>query len=144
MRLAGFITGVLEGLNITTGYIDEAFALGAFLYYIYLITIHESQIEKALNRKELELSENKVRLLREQIRPHFIFNSLQIIKSLIRTDQKKAVQTLEDFSDYLRVNFDVMTSDKLIPFDAELEHIEAYVSLTLAKGDNNINIKYDI
>lgn len=144
MRLAGFITGVLEGLNITTGYIDEAFALGAFLYYIYLITIHESQIEKALDKKELELSENKIRLLREQIRPHFIFNSLHIIKSLIRTDQKKAVQTLEDFSDYLRVNFDVMTSDKLISFDAELEHIEAYVSLTLAKGDNNINIKYDI
>ena len=138
------LTGILEGMNITPGYTDEAFALGVSLYYIYLITVHVSQVQAQLARKELELSENKIRLLRQQIRPHFIFNSLQIIKSLIRTNQVKAVECLEDFSDYLKVNFDVLTSDKLIPFDEELDHIEAYVSLALADNDKDIDVQYDI
>lgn len=138
------LTGILEGLNLVPGYIDEAFALGVFLYYMYLITVHESEMQKKLALKELELSKNKMKLLREQIRPHFIFNSLHIIKALIRKDQKKAVEGVENFSDYLRANLDAITSDNLISFEEELEHIEAYVSLALADDSKNITMEYDI
>jgi LytS/YehU family sensor histidine kinase len=85
-----------------------------------------------------------VKLLQEQIRPHFVFNSLHIIKSLIRTDQDKAIQSLEDFSDYLQANLEVMTSNRLIPFEDELTHIEAIVSLALADKCKAITVKYDI
>ena len=138
------LTGILEALNIATGFIDESFALGLLIYYIYLITVHEAQMQANLVSKELELSQNKVRLLRNQIQPHFVFNSLQIIKSLIRTDQAKAVVCLEDFSDYLRANLDAITSDKLVSFDTELSHIDAYTALALADSSKNINIEYDI
>ncbi len=146
MFIAGIavLTGILEGLNLVPGYIDEAFALGTLLYYIYLITLHESQLQAKLAKKELELSENKLRLMREQIRPHFIFNALQMIKSLIRSDQDKAVRRLEDFSDYLHANLDVISSDRLISFDEELEHIGAYVSLALADESKGIYVDYDI
>ena len=138
------LTGVLEGQNIASGYIDEAFALGVFLYYIYLVTMHEAEMQANLSRKEVELSESKVTLLRQQIRPHFVFNSLQIIKSLIRSDQEKAIRCLEDFSDYLRANIDVISSDSLISFEEELAHTEAYVSLALADDSKDINVEYDI
>lgn len=138
------LTGVLEGSNIASGYIDETFALGVFLYYMYLVTIHEAEMQTSLARKEAELSESKVTLLRQQIRPHFVFNSLQIIKSLIRSDQEKAVRSLEDFSDYLRANIDVISSDSLISFEEELAHTEAYVSLALADDNKDINVEYDI
>ena len=138
------LTGILEALNIATGFIDESFALGLLIYYIYLITVHEAQMQANLVSKELELSQNKVRLLRNQIQPHFVFNSLQIIKSLIRTDQAKAVVCLEDFSDYLKANLNAITSDKLVSFDTERSHIEAYTALALADSSKNINIEYDI
>ncbi|MBR2547293.1 MAG: histidine kinase [Eubacterium sp.] len=141
---AALLTGTLEGFNIASGYIDETFALGVFLYYMYLVTVHENQMQAELASKELKLSQSQIRLMREQMQPHFIFNSLQIIKSLIRTDQKKAVLCVEDFSEYLKANLDALKSDKLIPFEEELEHIEAYVSLSLADESKNIDIIYDI
>ena len=110
---------------------------------MYLITVHETQLQTQLARQELELSSSKVKLLREQIQPHFIFNSLHVIKSLIRTDQAKALQGVEDFSDYLQANLDAITSDTLIPFEDELAHIEAYVSLALAGGKKDIRMVYD-
>ncbi|MDO4796621.1 MAG: histidine kinase [Coriobacteriales bacterium] len=144
MAAIAILTGVLEATNLVTGFIDEAFALGALLYYIHLITVHESQMQTELAEKDLELTRNKVQLLREQIRPHFVFNSLQVIKSLIRTDQDRAVLCLEDFSDYLQANLDAMASDKLVPFDTELQHVEAYVSLALADQTKPIRVEYDI
>ena len=140
----GVLTGVLEYLNIVSGYIDEAFALGIFLYYMYLVTMHESELQKDLAEKELELSRKQLALLRQQIRPHFIFNSLQIIKSLIRTDRDKAVRSVEDFSEYLRANLVAISSDNLIPFEEELSHVEAYLSLVFADDSNHVNVEYDI
>ena len=144
LGFSGVLTGILEGMNLITGYIDEVFAFGAFLYYMYLVTVHELEMQASLTRKELELSEDRVKLLQEQIRPHFIFNSLHIIKSLIRIDPGKAIQGVEDFSDYLQANLEVMTSNKLIPFEEELDHIEAFVSLALADESKGITVKYDL
>lgn len=141
---AALLTGAMEGFNIAPGYIDETFALGVFLYYMYLVTVHESEMQANLSAEKLKLAQNKVRLMREQMQPHFIFNSLQIIKALIRIDQKKAILCLEDFSDYLKANLDALKTDKLITLEEELEHIEAYVSLALADETKNIDVIYNI
>jgi sensor histidine kinase YesM len=69
---------------------------------------------------------------------------LHIIKALIRTDKEKAIKGIEDFSDYLQANLDVINSDTLIPFEDELTHIEAYTSLALSDNSKNITIKYDL
>ena len=138
------LTGALEGYNIASGHTDEAFVLGVFLFYMYLVTLHERNVEENLILKELELSKVELRLLKQQIRPHFIFNSLQIINSLIQSDPNKASHCLEDFSDYLRANLEVLKSDTLVAFDVELENIEAYVSLALADESKGIDVIYDI
>ena len=138
------LTGMLEGLNLITGYIDEAFVLGALLFYTYLITQYESRMYTELVEKELELSQSELTLLRRQIRPHFVFNSLYNIKSLIRRDPEKATKVLVDFSEYLRANLDSLSSDTLISFEDELQNVEAYVSLALVDEGKNIDVKYDI
>ena len=138
------LTALLEGFNIAAGHIDEAFVLGVFLFYMYLVTVHEREVEESLIIKELEISKMELRLLKQQIRPHFVFNSLQIIRSLIQIDPGKAARCLDDFSDYLRANLEVLKSDKLVDFDTELENVEAYVSLALADESKGINVIYDI
>lgn len=144
MAVIGLLTGILEGLNIATGYIDEAFVLGIALFYVYLLILHERDMEETLIRKELELSQTELSLLRHQIRPHFVFNALHIIKSLIRSNPEQAVRSLEDFSDYLRANLDIIRSEGLISFEDELENIDAYISLACADESKGINMVYDI
>lgn len=138
------LTGILEGANIASGHIDEAFVLGVIMFYMYLANMYEREIEESLMQKELELSKSELSLLRQQIRPHFVFNSLSIIKSLIRSNPDKAVEGLENFSDYLRANLDVLKSQELVSFDEELDNIEAYVSLALADESKGVNVIYDI
>ena len=138
------LTGTLEALNIIPGYIDEAFVLGVLLFYLYLITLYDTQLRTDLIQKELELSRNELTLLRRQIKPHFVFNSLHNIKSLIRKDPDKAVQILEDFSEYLRANLDTLNAEGLVSFEDELDNIQAYLSLALVDGSRDIQVQYDI
>ena len=64
-----------------------------------------------------------------QIQPHFIYNSLSAISTLISIDPEKAQRSLDDFTEYLRRNLSSLTETKLIPFKTELKHIETYISL---------------
>lgn len=144
MASIAILSGTLEAFNLVSGYIDETFAFAVFFFYMYLSTVHESEIRAALINKELELSQQELTLLRQQIRPHFIFNSLHIIKSLIRKDPTKAVANLVDFSEYLRANLDIINSEGLVSFDEELTNIKAYVSLAMADESKGIQIVYDI
>lgn len=131
------LSGTLEAMNLVPGYIDEAFVLGVLLFYMYLITLYEAEIKT-------NLMESELRLLREQIKPHFVFNALHNIKALIRKDPDNAVLKLEDFSEYLRANLDNINSDTLISFEDELANVEAYVSLALADDSKAIELVYDI
>ena len=144
MAVIALVTGLLEGLNIITGYIDESFVLGVFLFYVYLVILHGRDMEEDLMRKELELSQTELSLLRHQIRPHFVFNALHIIKSLIRSNPDQAIRSLEDFSDYLRANLDIIRSEGLVSFEEELDNIEAYISLAHADESKGVNVVYDI
>ena len=143
MVAIAILTGALEGFNLAPGFIDEAIAFGVFLFYTYLITVHEAETRASLITKDLALSQSELKLLRQQIRPHFVFNSLHIIKSLIRKDPAKATDTLAHFSEYLRANFDAITSDGLVSFEEELDNIKAYAALALADESKGINMIYD-
>ena len=138
------LTAVLEAFNIISGYSKNVFALSTFLYYLFLFSLHESRMQASLAEKDLELSENKIRLLRQQISPHFVFNTLAVIKSLIHKDREKAVRCVEDFSNYLRANLDVLSSDRLISFEEELTHVEAYVSIVKSDESRIIDMRYDL
>lgn len=93
--------------------------------------------------KELELSKIKIRLMQHQISPHFIFNSLGVIKSLIYEDQDKAADCLKDFSVYLRRNIEILESETPIFFDKEIEHIKAFLALETADSSVDLMVEYD-
>ena len=144
MACTAIITGALEGRNIISGHIDEAFVFGAFLFHMYLITVYENKMRVDLAHKELDLSRTELHLLRQQVKPHFVFNSLHIVKSLIRKDPPRAIECLETFSEYLRANLDALNSLEPVLFQQELENVKAYVSLALADESKNIHMHYDI
>jgi len=85
----------------------------------------------------------EVMLLKNQIRPHFIHNSLACIINLSRTDADNARKLLTEFSTYLRGYYDYDTEER-IALGQELELVRAYAALEQARFGERVRVEYDI
>lgn len=97
-----------------------------------------------LAEEQRKNKEAQIKIMMSQIQPHFIYNSLSSISTLIEIDPKKAQKALDDFTSYLRHNLSSLTETKLIPFEDELKHIETYVSLEKVRFGDRVKVIYDI
>ncbi len=143
------ISCILEYFGVVSGIIKYVQIVDIYLYYFFLNFVYQARIredslkkELALTQKELELSNTNLRLLQNQISPHFIYNALFIIKALIWTDQKKASDAVDDFSLYVRRNIDAMRSNELIEFSKELEHIKAFLNIENVDDETGLVVEY--
>lgn len=96
---------------------------------------------------EVEAKRNKeaeIKIMMSQIQPHFIYNTLASISTLIKIDQNKAQKALDDFTEYLRANLSSLTETHLILFSDELKHIKTYVSLEKMRFNNRLNVVYEL
>ncbi|MBC9909588.1 tetratricopeptide repeat-containing sensor histidine kinase [Chitinophaga varians] len=76
------------------------------------------------------------RLLRSQMEPHFIFNTLSVLQSFIRRDEKeKSVKYLNKFARLLRLNLE-NSRHNLVRLQQETEALENYLSLQSVRFDN--------
>ncbi|HLS94908.1 MAG TPA: histidine kinase [Sphingobacterium sp.] len=107
----------------------------AILNFIVLLWLYFLMTDYFKNQLELErskldkLKERAVnQMLRQQVQPHFLFNALSSLKSLIKKDSAMAESYLLQLSDYLRGSF--MTSeDGLATVKQELNLCEGYLSM---------------
>lgn len=97
-----------------------------------------------LSEEQEKNKEAQIKIMMSQIQPHFIYNSLSSISTLITIDPERAQNALDNFTEYLRHNLSSLTETKLIPFEDELRHIETYVSLEQVRFNERVNISYDI
>jgi len=108
-----------------------------------LATLFATQLE--LSSIELQKSlreEAELKALRAQIKPHFLFNSLNTIMSLIRTDAGEARRLLQELSVILRSGF--KDSATQIPLKEELRVVEAFLRIEKARFPEKLLIEYDI
>ena len=143
------IACLLEYFGIVSGVVKYVQLIDIYLYYFFLNFVYQTRMreesfkkELALTQKELELSNTNVRLLQNQISPHFIYNALFIIKALIWTDQKRASDAVDDFSLYIRRNIEAMRSNELIRFSEELKHIKAFLNIENVDDETGLKVEY--
>ena len=79
-----------------------------------------------------------------QIRPHFIYNTLNSIRALIRIDPDGAYKAVYDFSTYLRANLSAADQRETISFREELEHIRAYINIEKIRFEDRLKVEFDI
>jgi len=84
--------------------------------------------EKATAQLEVQLANAKLAALRMQLNPHFLFNAMNSISSLMRTDVDAADTMLEQLSSLLRISLE-RGNVQLIPLRDEMEFIEVYLSM---------------
>ncbi len=102
------------------------------------------ELEEELRIKDEQINELKVRLLQNEMRPHFIFNILLSIKQLCIEEPRLAADALQNFSKHLRSRIDSMVSTDCVTFQEELSCIENYVELERIEPTANFLVNYDI
>lgn len=105
----------------------------------WLARLHHHQRQRAL---QLMATEAQLRLLQGQIEPHFLFNTLANVESLMDADPPRARRMLEAFTDYLRAGLTQMRSgDSRLA--AELDMAERYLELMRIRMGGRLSYRVD-
>ncbi|HOZ86044.1 MAG TPA: histidine kinase [Niabella sp.] len=123
------------------------FVIGAtflvFYYYHRKIKLIQKEAYKEINHKK-ELLELEAKALRAQMNPHFIFNSLNSIKSLInKYENDKAADYLTIFAKLIRTLFQNSGNREISLFE-ELETCKLYALLEEMRFGNKIAINFEV
>jgi two-component system LytT family sensor kinase len=101
------------------------------------------QLELAdLDRSRTRLIEAEIKALRAQISPHFIFNSLAVIASFVRTDPERARELLLEFADFTRYSF--RRHGDFTTLADELHAIDHYLALVRARFGDRLAVTLQI
>lgn len=116
-----------------------SFVFGAVFYFIRYSRYHE------LQQKELQLQnrQSELSFLRSQINPHFLFNSLNNIYSLVYQGSDQALGAIAGLSDLLRyMLYDTegtgATGGEWVPLQKELDYIRKYMGLQRLRFEHTI------
>ncbi|WP_425423168.1 ATP-binding response regulator [Siminovitchia fordii] len=82
--------------------------------------------------------------LQAQIRPHFLFNTLNTIVSLSEIDTYRMARLLERFAHYLQSSFYHKNLDKVIPLEEELELVESYLYIERERFGDRLHLKWEL
>lgn len=113
------------------------------VYYVirYFQGLQKQEQEKselAIKNKEMQIS-----LLKSQINPHFLFNTLNSISTLMHTSKEKARRLITQLSDIFRYALD-SHSDEMVKLIHEINFIENYIQIQQVRFGNRLNFKTDI
>lgn len=103
--------------------------------------------KKHNENKELELKKDETEYVRrecvEQLRPHFIFNSMNVIRYLIQTDPGLAYKEMYELSQFMRGLLEKVYPSGLIPLKEELKYVRSYMELEKIQKKYLV-VKWDI
>jgi LytS/YehU family sensor histidine kinase len=116
----------------------------------YALKIQNKQLETEKNKlllqtawQEKERIATQFEMLKNQINPHFLFNSINVLSSLIRTDPPKALEFTQQFSKVYRTLLE-LGAQTIIPLRTELDFVQSFVYLQQMRFDESLRIEFDI
>jgi sensor histidine kinase YesM len=122
-------------------------AAGAFIYALVILTYYlmvsmDNIAKKNMREANLEnmLRETELMMLRSQINPHFLFNSLNSISSLTITDSARAREMVIKLSDFMRYALS-RKEDKTVSLKTELENLRLYLEIEKVRFGDKLILK---
>lgn len=148
------LTGFFWNQEITSAYFLQT---GFFMTKIAFIFVFSgSLISNAIlffkNWKEAAVQQEKLKreqlalqyeTLKSQVNPHFLFNNLNSLTSLISTNPEKAIDFVKKLSEVYRYVLD-QKDHELVDLDTELKFLESYVFLQKIRFETNLDVQIDV
>jgi two-component system, LytTR family, sensor kinase len=130
---------------IHSGFADQitmyiAIVAAAHAYW-YFEKLRKQEMENVESQRALAASE--LQALKMQLHPHFLFNTLHGISTLIDTDQASAKEMVVKLSSLLRGTLEHSSSD-LIPLSEELKFVREYLDLEAMRLGTRLNVEWSI
>ncbi len=106
-------------------------------------SLFSTQIELSMIEEQAKLLDRaELKALQSQINPHFLFNAINTIVSLIRTDPEAARTLLQKLSLFFRNSFQVDKTE--VSIRQEIEHIRAYLDIEKARFGEKLKVNFKI
>jgi len=121
-------------LRILTQLLISAIITGLVLRYFY--------VQQALRLQEQAELQSRIQALQSRIRPHFLFNSMNIIASLIAIDPDTAERVVEDLSELFRASLN--DAGNLVSLDEELSLCERYMRIEALRLDERLHLDWQV
>lgn len=121
-----------------------AFAITIPMALITAVFRHMQEVEERFSRHsgaEQLLRDAELFKLRQQLQPHFLYNSLNAINSLVLIDPDKAQDMVGKLSDFLRASVKKDGSE-LQSVDEELAYLEAYLCIEAVRFGDRLKVVY--
>lgn len=119
--------------------------------YWAVVAIHQAILyyrkyrERELKTSQLEarLAQSRLQVLKMQLHPHFLFNTLNAISELIHRNPDVADRMITDLSDLLRMSFENLEVQE-IPLSQELEFLRKYLEIEQTRFHDRLEVKMEI
>jgi two-component system, LytTR family, sensor kinase len=140
-----FVIGIKESIMFVTVAIRGVLILGiAYVFSKFLIE-NEQKNEILIENEHLKNENLSVQLasLKDQLNPHFLFNSLNTLSWLINEDKDKSQRYLQKLSQVLRYSLSLQ-EQSLVPLKEELGLVENYIFLLQMRFGDNLKVVKNI
>lgn len=123
---------------------------GSFMYLLVVLTYYlmisiDNIAKKSMREARLEnmLKETELMMLRSQINPHFLFNSLNSISSLTLSDAVKAREMVIKLSEFMRYALS-RKDDRMVSLQTEVENLRLYLDIEKVRFGERLVLEEDI
>jgi two-component system LytT family sensor kinase len=149
-----FMLLVLPGPNNYQAYWDATFpyriGTGIFIYgliilsyYLFISVTNLSEKKAKEARLESLVKETELKMLRSQINPHFLFNSLNSVSSLTITDPEKARDMIIMLSEFMRYALS-KKDEQPVSLRSELENLRLYLDIEKVRFGDRLTTEENI
>jgi two-component system, LytTR family, sensor kinase len=128
--------------------INLHFSVG--IYWVVLlisqaVNYYRKYRERELRASQLEtqLATTRLQVLKTQLHPHFLFNTLNAISELIHKDPESAERMIGDLSDLLRMSFEKLEVQE-VSLKQELEFLEKYLEIEQMRFHDRLKVEMKI
>ena len=111
-----------------------------------MLVLESQQRQRALQlvRAKAEIKDAQLQLLRYQLNPHFLFNTLNSVASLVSVERNEDAKTmLSRLGDFLRYSLDA-GDDMLIPLDKEFWALSQYLMIEQVRFSDRMTLQVDL
>lgn len=127
------------------------FAFGAFFLHFLVIgcavglryIVRWGDMQARLKEERQKNAEAELAWLKNQLNPHFLFNTLNNISSLVRIDQDTAQESIGQLSDLLRYTL-YESNHELVPVEDEIEFMSNYIELMRLRCNELATVEVDL
>jgi two-component sensor histidine kinase len=131
-------------------YLLVNFHLALFFYWAilgvrYAIEYYQKYRERELRASQLEtrLAQARLQVLKMQLHPHFLFNTLNAISELVFKDPESAEQMITNLSDLLRLSLENVGVQE-VPLKQELDFLNKYIEIEQTRFHDRLQMKMAI